>query len=98
MSSKTGSEVEKALEHLVVELMLLAVTARSVTVSRAPVMARPRRGSDDLGDRDRTPQRARERDVVEVPVRETERWLMGAAWAALVLTAGFAVRGAFALV
>ena len=83
---------------MVLELMLLAVAARSVTVSRAPVVARARSGSDDLGDRDRTPQRGRERELVEVPAEPTEPWLMGAAYTALVVMAGFVVRGAFALV
>lgn len=86
------------MEHLVVELMVLAVAARTAASPRAPVVARARRGSRDLDDRDPTPQRARERDLLDVPVARSEPWLLGAAWFALVILSGFAVRGAFALV
>jgi hypothetical protein len=85
--------------ELIVEGMMLAAAARVAASSRAPVLARPRRGAADLGDRDPTPRRARERpEVVETLEPGHEPWVTGAACTAIVVTVGIAVRGALALV
>ena len=88
------------LEQLVVEGMVLAFAARTCSGSRIPALARARRGSADLGDRDATPRPEREHEPGDVvmTVPAPEPWLTGAAWTAFVVMTGFAVRGALTLV
>lgn len=66
------------MTHLVVEGLVVIAAGRACLTSRPPKLARPRRGSWDLPDRDapaRTPLEA----PVEAPVAEpTDRWILPA--------------------
>jgi hypothetical protein len=81
------------------EAALIAVAARVWAAERPLVLARPRRGSVDLGDRDTTPGARPQPDETPAPAPSArERWLLGAVCTAALVTVGVAVRGALAIV
>ena len=96
------------VSDVVIEGAVLVTGVRVIVRSRVAALARPRRGSADLGDRDAPPREHEDADV-RVPTPSTARaprwatarapWVAGAVYTiGLAITVGFAVRGAVALV
>ena len=85
------------MNEVVVEGMLVIAAGRAYYASRPPALARPRRGSADLPDRD-APARSpsEERHVSKLPV-QGDRWLVPAVGLAAVV-GGIVARAAIVLI
>ena len=85
------------MNEVVVEGMLVIAAGRAYIASRPPVLARPRRGSADLPDRDAPGRLPSERPEVSAPAVHVDRWLVPAVGIAAVV-GGIVARAATVLI
>ena len=85
------------MNHVVLEGMLVIAAGRAYVASRPPVLARPRRGSRDLPDRDAPERKPSEvPDVAEAPPAP-DRWMVPASVGIAAVLGTVAARAAMLL-
>jgi hypothetical protein len=76
------------VNQVVVEGMLVIAAGRAYVSSRPPVLARPRRGSADLPDRDAPDRTAPQETAVTPRQHASDRWGLPASAGLVVLVSG----------
>jgi hypothetical protein len=86
------------VDELVVEGMLVVAAGRAYAHSRPPVLALPRRGSQDLPDRDAPERSPSEPQTLVLRSRGATRWRLTASVGIAAVVGGVIARAAVLLI